>query len=133
MGRTVAPGERDVATLRDQKGEGRIGLLVSLVLLAVGVFVGVKIIPVRINAYEFGDFIEQECRYAAVRNQVVGDVTKRILDKAVELDIPLKKKDLVLQRTANEMIITASYELPIDLKVTVYNYKFYRREKAPIF
>jgi type III secretion system FlhB-like substrate exporter len=122
-----------VASRSSERGEGRIGLLISLVILGVGIFVGVKIIPVRIDAYEFGDFIEQECRYAAVRNQGGGDVTKRILDKAVELDIPLKKKDLVVQRTANEMIITASYELPIDLKVTVYNYRYYRREKAPIF
>ncbi len=132
MGRTVAPGERDVATIRDQRGEGRIGLLVSLALLAVGIFVGVKIIPVRINAYEFGDFITEECRFAAVRSQDA-EVAKRILDKAVQLEIPLKKKDLKVQRTAGEMIITASYEQPIDLKVTVYTYKFYRREKAPIF
>ncbi len=121
-----------MATLREQKGEGRIGLLISLVLLAVGIFVGVKIIPVRINAYEFGDFIEQECRFAAVRNQDA-EVSKRILDKAVQLEIPLKKKDLTVQRTGGEMIITASYEQPIDLTVAVYTYKFYRREKAPLF
>jgi hypothetical protein len=121
-----------VARRRDEKGEGRIGLLVSLVVLAVGIFLGVKIIPVRINAYEFGDFIEQECRYAAVRNQDT-EVAKRILQKAMELEIPLKKKNLKLERTANEMVITASYELPIDLKVTVYNYRFYRKEKAPLF
>ena len=128
----VAPGERDVERLRNQKGEGRIGLLVSLVLLAAGIFVGVKIIPVRINAYEFSDFIEQECRFAAVRNQD-SEVVKRLLDKAVQLEIPLKKKDLTVQRSAGEMIITASYELPIDLKVTVYTYHFYQREKAPLF
>ncbi len=118
--------------MRGQRGEGRIGLLVSLVLLAAGIFVGVKIIPVRINAYEFADFIEEECRFAAVRNQD-SEVAKRILDKAMELEIPLKKKDLTVQRTGSEMIITASYQQPIDLKVTVYTYKFYRREKAPLF
>jgi hypothetical protein len=121
-----------VITLRGERGEGRIGLLVALILLAVGIFLGVKIIPVRINAYEFGDFIQQECRFAAVRNQDA-EVAKRILDKAIELEIPIKKKDLTLQRTANEMIITASYEQPIDLKVTVYNYRFYQKEKAPLF
>jgi hypothetical protein len=31
------------------------------------------------------------------------------------------------------MVITASYEQPIDLKVTVYNYRFYQKEKAPLF
>lgn len=125
-------GERDVAMLHGEKGEGRIGLLISLALLAMGIFVGVKIIPVRINAYEFGDFIEQECRFAAVRNQD-SEVAKRILAKATELEIPLKKTDLKVERTANEMIITAEYVQPIDLKVTVYTYRFYQREKAPLF
>jgi hypothetical protein len=121
-----------VVTLRNEKGEGRFGLLVSLLVLALGIFVGVKIIPVRINAYQFGDFLEQECRFAAVRNQDA-EVVKRIFNKAAELEIPLKKKDLKVERTANEMVITASYELPIDLKVTVYNYRFHRKERAPLF
>ncbi len=121
-----------MTTLRDQNGEGRVGLLIALVLLAAGIFVGVKIIPVRINAYEFGDFIQEECRFAAVRNQDA-EVEKRILAKAAALEIPLKKKDLSVKRTSGEMVITASYEQPIDLKVTVYNYKFYRRERAPLF
>jgi hypothetical protein len=121
-----------VANGRDEKGEGRVGLLISLVVLAIGVFLGVKIIPVRINAYEFGDFIQQECRFAAVRTKD-GEVADRILNKAAELEIPLKKKDLKVERTANEMVITASYELPIDLKVTVYNYRFHRKERAPLF
>ena len=67
-----------------------------------------------------------------MRNQD-SEVAKRTLDKAVQVEIPLKKKDLKIQRTAGEMIITAEYEQPIDLKVTVYTYKFYRREKAPLF
>ena len=31
------------------------------------------------------------------------------------------------------MIITATYEHPIDLKVTTYVYKFDETEKAPLF
>jgi hypothetical protein len=121
-----------VAAWRDERGEGRVGLLISLVVLAIGIFLGVKIIPVRINAYEFGDFIQQECRFAAVRNQDA-EVAKRIFAKAAELEIPLKKKDLKIQRTGSEMIISASYVQPIDLKVTVYNYRFQRKERAPLF
>ena len=39
-----------------ERGDGRIGFLISLALLGTGIFVGVKIIPVRVNAYEFRDF-----------------------------------------------------------------------------
>jgi len=47
--------------------------------------------------------------------------------------IPLQRKNLKLQRTTGEMIISASYEQPIDLKVTTYVYRFDAREKAPLF
>lgn len=115
-----------------EKGEGKVGLLIALVVVAIIIFLGVKFIPVRIAAYEFRDFVEQECRYAAVRKNDSA-VHTRIMNKARELDIPLDKKRLKLQRTHNEMIITASYEKPIDLKVYTYVYKFSVREKAPLF
>jgi len=115
-----------------ERGEGRVGLLVAVAVVAIGVFLGVKIIPVRINAYEFRDFIEEECRFAAVRK---GDaeVRKRILEKAEDLEIPLDPKRLKLERRRDEMIITASFEQPIDLSVTTYVFKFKVDERAPLF
>lgn len=115
-----------------ERGEGRLGVILALALLAVGIFLAVKIIPVRIAAYEFQDFIQGECRYAAVRKS--DDVVKqRILQKAKELDIPLKAKHLILQRRGGEMVITASYEKPIDLKVYTYVYAHKVQERAPLF
>jgi len=115
-----------------EKGEGRLGLIIALALVAIGIFLGVKIIPVRVAAYEFQDFVQGECRYAAVRRS--DDVVKqRILQKAKELDIPLRAKHLLLQRKGGEMVITASYEKPIDLKVYTYVYAFQVKERAPLF
>jgi hypothetical protein len=115
-----------------QKGEGRVGLLVALIVVAVVVFLGVKIIPVRISAYEFRDTLREEARYAAVRDDDK-TVAKRIMKKADELEIPLKRSNLSLKRTTGEIIISAHYEQPIDLKVTTYVYKFSAKEKAPLF
>jgi cell division protein FtsL len=117
---------------RRQRGEGRLGLLISLVILGIAIFLAVKIIPVRVNAYQFKDFMRQECRFAAVRQQD-NQVAQRILTKAEELGIPLEKQNLKLQRTTSEMIISASYEQPIDLKVTTYVYRFNATERAPLF
>jgi len=117
---------------RSQKGEGRLGFFVAVALVGALAFAGVKIIPVRISAYEFHDVLREECRFAAVRdtNEAVAD---RIMDKAKSLDIPLQRKDLQLTRTTGEMIINASYEQPIDLKVTTYVYRFNATERAPLF
>jgi hypothetical protein len=115
-----------------ERGDGRIGFLLSLALLGVGIFSGMQIIPVRINAYEFRDYLQEECRYAATRNHD-DEIFKRIVEKAKELKLPLDKKNLHMQRTTNEMVISASYEQPIDLKFTRYVYKFDHEERAPLF
>lgn len=119
-------------TGNNQRGEGRIGLIITLVIIAIAIFLAVKYVPAKITAYEFGDFIEKECRFAATRRDD-SQIVVRIMDKAEELDIPLKKKDLVVRRTKAEMIIKASYEQPLDFKVTTYMYKFNTEERAPLF
>jgi len=115
-----------------ERGEGRTGFLVSLALLGAGIFLGVKVIPVRVNAYEFRDFIQEECRFAATRASDK-EIYTRIFEKAKELRLPLEKKNLHMQRTTREMIISAKYEQTIDLKVTKYVYKFDHEERAPLF
>lgn len=115
-----------------ERGEGRIGFMIALALLGGGIFVGVKIIPVRVNAYEFRDFLQEECRFAATRNKD-SEIFKRVFDKAQDLRLPLAKKNLRLERTTHEMIISAKYEQLIDLKFTKYVYKFDHEERAPLF
>lgn len=115
-----------------QSGQGRIGLIVAILLVGVLAYLGIKIIPVRITAYEFKDVLREECRYGAVRNSDA-TVAKRILDQAAAMEIPLKKNNLQVSRTRSEMIISAKYEQPIDLTVTTYVYRFDHKEKAPLF
>ncbi len=115
-----------------ERGEGRIGLLIALALLGTGIFVGAKVIPVRVNAYEFRDFIREECRFAATRRHDE-EIFKRVFDKAQDLRLPLQKKNLHMKRTTHEMIISAKYEQTIDFKVTKYVYKFDHEERAPLF
>ena len=115
-----------------ERGEGRLGFLITLIVVATAVFLGVKVVPVRVTAYEFRDVLREEARYGAVRDSDEV-VAKRIMEKAAELELPLKKSDLKVSRTESTMIISASYEQPIDLKLTTYVYRFRATEKAPLF
>jgi hypothetical protein len=103
-----------------------------LIVVGIGVFLGLKVIPVRVTAYEFHDVLREECRFGATRDSDQ-EVVTRILTRAKELEVPLKKENLSVQRTTKEMVITARYEQPIDLKVTTYTYRFDQTEKAPLF
>jgi hypothetical protein len=102
-----------------------------VVVMAV-IFVGIKVIPVRITAYNFRDKLRQEARWGAVRKNDA-TVANRILDHAAELEIPLDKKRLNVQRTKSKIIITVDYEQAIDLALTTYTFKFHAKEQAPLF
>ena len=115
-----------------ERGEGRTGFTITLVLFLVALFVAVKIVPVRIDGYNFRETLREEARFASIhRNDQ--DVRDRILDKAATLQIPLDPGDLTIRRTTSQVIINASYEQPIDLKVTTYVYKFETEQRAPLF
>jgi hypothetical protein len=115
-----------------ERGEGRLGLLIALAVVGVGAFLGVKIIPVKISAYEFRDFVEQECRHAALTKDDK-KIAKAIMEKADDLELPLDRKNLKLRRTTSEMIIEASFQMPIDLKLTTYDFKYQVKSRAPLF
>lgn len=115
-----------------QRGEGRIGLVITLAILGAAGYAAIQYLPVKIAAYEFHDAIRQEARYAATRDSAEA-VTERILEKAHELSIPLSSKGVRVQKTRSEVTIDVSYEQPIDFKLTTYQYRFHARERAPLF
>ena len=115
-----------------EKGEGRAGFLITLVLFLIGVFLVVKIVPVRVEGYQFRDVLREEARYAAVHRDDKG-VQQRILDSARSMNIPLDPKNLNIRRTKSEVIITVNYQVPIDLKLTTYTFKVDAEQRAPLF
>jgi hypothetical protein len=115
-----------------ERGEGRFGFFVALALFIVAIFLAVKIVPVRIDAYTFRDKLREEARFAAIhRNDK--EVKQRLLDEAESLEIPLEPKNLTIRRTRNEVIIKARYDQVVDLKVTKYTYRFRAEQRAPLF
>ena len=116
----------------EERGGGRASFLIVLALFLVGVFVAVKIVPVRIDGYNFREMLREEARFASIhRNDQV--IRNRIIDKAETLEIPLDPKNLTIRRTKSEVIIKAKYDQPVDLKVTTYTYRFRGELRAPLF
>jgi hypothetical protein len=117
----------------NQRGEGRRGFIITLVLFLVLVFVLVKIVPVRVAGYQFREVLREEAKYAAAHGNDDATVRARVLDAADAMDIPLDKDDVHVRRTTVAVIVTARYEKPVDLKVLTYTYKFRSEQKAPLF
>ncbi len=115
-----------------ERGEGRAGFLLTLGLFLLGIFLAIKIVPARIDGFQFQEVLREEARNVAVhRNDQ--QVAERIMDKAKAMNIPLKRSNLNISRSEAEVVITATYQKPIDLRFTTYTYKFKGRQSAPLF
>ena len=115
-----------------ERGEGRLGTIFGLTVLAVTVYLGFKVLPVMINAYAFRDYIEQETRFAALRNKDE-EVVKRVLRKAEELELPINRKSITVSRTSSHFDLKVAYTIPIETPVYTYNWIFKEESNAPLF
>jgi len=113
------------------RGEGRVGLLVALILVGGVIFTAVKFVPVYIAAYDMRDMVRGEASRATLKTD--DQVLKAILDKAAELDLPITKKSVQMSRTQSKFRIKVQFEVPIDLAVTTYVYKYDQSEETPLF
>jgi hypothetical protein len=116
-----------------QRGEGRVGFIIALVLVIGMIFVGLKVLPVRINAYQLEDTLREEARYASVNRNSDKEIKLRILEQAEALNLPLTAENVTIKRSKSEVIVRAQFVQPIDLKVTVYTYRYDGEQRAPVF
>ena len=117
---------------RRERGEGRFGTLVSLIVLLVAVYAGVKVVPVMVNSYAFRDFLEGEARFAALHKHD-DEVRTRILRKAQELDLPIGAQQIILNRTNAYFDVQVRYTVPIETPIRTFNWDFDESARAPLF
>ncbi len=119
--------------LRDETGEGRLGTLMGVLVLCLFIYLGVKVVPVMINVYEFRDSIEEQARFAAMPRHDDDVVRNNILHKARELDLPVGAKDVQVSRTTGRIDIKVKYTVPIETPVYTYRWNLDESLSAPLF
>jgi hypothetical protein len=115
-----------------ERGEGRMGTLFGLSVLGLTIYLGIKVLPIMINAYAFRDYIEQESRFAALRNKDE-EVIKRVVRKAAELELPVDAKAVKVNRGAGRFDIAVRYTVPIETPIYTYNWVFDEKCSSPLF
>jgi hypothetical protein len=123
-----------LAMLREkrQRGEGRIGCLFWLTLLAIVVLVGFKMVPVKYRSSQFYDFMYEQAKYA--QQTTPDDMKKTLLRKARELQLPVDPKRLTVAKRGGRIQIECSYEIPISFPLNyTYVWQFQEEINEPIF
>ena len=114
------------------RGEGRIAFIFALIILVAAVFVAARLIPVKVKAYQFADYMRDEAQRTAWTKD---DETlkKHLLEKARMLDLPITEENLKVIIGGGEIVVSARYEIPVDLGVKTYVWHFDQQERAPLF
>ncbi len=114
--------------MRSERGSGRLGVFIWLILVAIGIFIAARTIPVRLHVLEFHDYVDEQTRYAAAsRNFTEQELRQNILNKARELDVPIDPKKLKYDKKKNEIIVRVSHSVTIDLEFYEWTWAYDRQ------
>lgn len=112
-------------------GQGKIGCVLWLLLLAGFVAVCLKVIPIKIHSAELYDFMEEQAMFAGRTSEET--LKKRILDRAQDLELPLTKKGLTVERRGGRIRIRATYTVPVEFPGYTHYWEFEQTIDRPVF
>ena len=98
---------------------GRIKMLLGLFIIVGGMYTAFKVAPPYFNAYQFQDAIKDEATHDSYVPKSEEDIRDSIFKKAADLDIPIAKDGIKVQRQGNQfsgtVIVHAAYVVHVDL------------------
>ena len=116
---------------RRERGEGRLGCLVGVILLLLAALIAYKMIPVKVKAADLRDAIEDEARSAGQHSDK--QIAAAILQRAQILELPVTEESIQIDRAANSIKIDVQYTVPVEFPGYTHQWKFRHRTDNPIF
>ena len=114
-----------------ERGSGNLGCILWVIVLLVGILIAYKAIPVKIKSAELYDQMEEMAKFSA-RNPPE-EIKKQILDLGRELELPLEKDNVKVQRIGDRIKMQASYTVPLEFPGYTYEWHFDHQVDRPIF
>lgn len=115
-----------------ERGEGNLGCIVWLLVLAVAVMISWKMIPVKVNNAELVDFMTEVAQFQSAQ-KTPEEIKLIILARAGELGIPLTKENVTVTKTRDRVRMTVDYTMPVQFPGYTYNWHFRHELDRPIF
>lgn len=115
----------------NQKGEGRLGCVMGVLLLCLALFVAYKLIPAKIQAAEMRDVVQDASRSASGKSMAT--IKKEIFTRAKELKVPLNESDIVITRRNEFIRVEVKYEVQIQFPGFVWNKEYDFEAENPVF
>ena len=108
---------RQRSSRRFQRGEGKLKAIIYTVILVLGVFMAIRLVPLYVAEYQLKDKMNEQAKFAVV-NRYTEDQVRDILFKVIQdLDIPATRDDIKLANTNHGITISVTYTVPVDFFV----------------
>ncbi|MGE0407133.1 MAG: hypothetical protein AB7O65_12620 [Candidatus Korobacteraceae bacterium] len=98
--------------------------LFGLLLLAGLIQTLRQVVPPVFNNFQFEDAIRQEAHYGAYSKQTEQDIREKIFRTAKDLDIPITREQIRVQKDGQSLSISASYKVGIDVPFYPFELSF---------
>lgn len=118
--------------IQDSKGEGNLGCIFWLLVLGIAGLIAWNMVPVKIKSAELYDYMVDQAGYATNFNSTEA-IIARILTKARELDIPLEKDALKVERVGDHIRMRATYTVPVEFPGYTYYWDFDHEVDRPLY
>lgn len=118
-------------SVRQQRGEGALKAVISIVVLIVVVIAGAKIVPVHIRGNELWDTMQEQANFGGVR--APEKLQDAIFNKSQELGIPIQRNEISVTSRGQNIVVSAKYTQTVDVFGYKYVYNFDRTSEKPIF
>ena len=129
------PGHSEVRNMVQrrisERGEGKGGCIVGLIILLAAVFIAYKMIPVKIRSAEMRQTVTDEAKIAGSKNEE--QIRKSILAKAYELKLNVNPERLEVNKANERIKIKVEYTVPVEFPGYTYNWNFRHTADAPVF
>ncbi len=119
--------------LRRERGDVPVGCLVGLVVLAIAALIGIKATPVMIHVGELDRKITSLADRAGRRDYKDKRIIRDILMKAEEVNLPVTKESIKIERGRTRFKIWVTYQKDIDFMFYTYHWNKEHFEDRPLF
>jgi len=126
--------ERRFVVMRGQianRGEGKLGLLIAIIVVAAAIFAGSKFLPVYVASYDLKDTLRREVQGASLKSDKA--IVATILAKSKELKLPIGPENIDAKRTNAKFTLRIHFTKELDLALFTYTFRFDEKESAPLF
>ena len=109
-------------SLRRQRGEGKAAVIFWILVFLVAGVIAKEWIPVKISDMQLKDHIDELAKLYPRGNDDF--FTEQILARANDLDIPLDRKKIQVNKTQQRLRVKLEYTQTLDLILTTVDWTF---------